>query len=110
MLFRSAGINLGKNFLEGTNSKFFSSVYIGSGYINIGEPRLSVDLNTNIIEQNVQRKPGVFGKAGLRLGFMTASKFLQTIYIDGSYWTTNLTIQKSKAQAVSLYIGTRIGF
>ena len=53
---------------------------------------------------------GVFAKGGLRLGFKTSSKFLQTVYIDGSYWTANLTIQESRVQAVSLYIGTRIGF
>ena len=89
---------------------FFSSLYAGTGYVNIGEPRLTVNTTTNIIEQNVKRNAGIFAKAGLRMGYKTGSAFLQTIYIDGSYWVTNLTIQQSKAQAISLYIGTRIGF
>lgn len=105
-----AGINFGKNFPLNKMNNFFSSLYAGAGYINIGEPRLNVNLNTHIVEQSVKRMPGVFAKAGLRLGYQTTSSFLQTIYIDGAYWTTNVTIQQSKAQAISLYIGTRIGF
>jgi len=105
-----AGFNFGKNFSPGVAAKFFSSVYAGAGYVNIGEPRLTVNANTDIIEQKVKRMPGVFAKGGLRLGYKTSSAFLQTIYVDGSYWTTNLTVQQSKAQAFSLYIGTRIGF
>ncbi|WP_462254463.1 hypothetical protein [Ferruginibacter sp.] len=105
-----AGFNFGKNFSFSKISRLFSSVYTGAGYVNIGEPRLNVNLNNNIVEQSVKRMPGVFVKSGLRLGYKTSSSFLQTIYIDGSYWTTNITVQQSKAQAVSLYIGTRIGF
>jgi hypothetical protein len=108
--FFLAGFNFGKNILFGKTGKLFSSVYIGTGYINIGEPRLTVNLTTNVIEQQVNRTKGVFGKTGIRLGYKTASKFLQTIYADGSYWFTNLTVQQSKAQAFSVYIGTRIGF
>ena len=105
-----AGFNFGRNFFLGKVSKFFSSLYAGAGYVNIGEPRLTINTAANIIEQNVKRTPGIFGKGGLRIGYKTSAAFLQTIYIDGSYWITNLTIQQNKAQAISLYIGTRIGF
>jgi hypothetical protein len=105
-----AGINCGKNFSSSNLKRFFSSVYAGAGYINIGEPRLSIDINNHVVEQTVKRMQGMFAKAGSRLGYKTTSSFLQTVYIDGSYWTTNITIQQSKAAAISLYIGTRIGF
>lgn len=105
-----AGINFGKNFSQGIKAKFFTSIYAGTGYVNIGEPRLTVKSNAGIIEQQVKRMAGIFIKGGSRLGYKTNSAFLQTIYIDLSYWTTNLIIQESKARAFSLYIGTRIGF
>lgn len=105
-----AGLNIGNNFYFGKDAPFFSSLYIGTGYVNIGEPRLIVKNTSDVIEQKVQRMQGIFAKAGLRLGFKTRTKLLQTIYFDGSYWTTNLKIQQSRAAAFSLYIGTRFGF
>ncbi len=105
-----AGINIGNNFSFRKKSPFFSSLYAGTGYVNIGEPRLIVKTTSNIIEQEVRRMSGVFAKGGLRLGFKTTSKLLQTIYLDGSYWITNLKIQQARAEAFSLYIGTRFGF
>jgi hypothetical protein len=104
------GLNVGKNFSTHPGSKLFSSIYAGGGYINIGEPRLSVNINTHTVLQLVKRMPGIFAKSGLRIGYKTSSAFLQTIYIDGSYWISNLSIQQSTAQALSIYIGTRFGF
>jgi hypothetical protein len=105
-----AGINFGRSFYFGRHRKVFSSLYAGAGYINVGEPRLTVNTVDKIVEQDVTRMKGLFEKGGVRIGYKTNSKFLQTIYIDGSYWTTNLMVQQSRARAVSLYIGTRIGF
>jgi hypothetical protein len=105
-----AGLNVGKNFSVHPGAKLFSSVYAGSGYVNIGEPRLSVNTSSYIIEQQVKRMPGIFAKVGFRGGYKTHSAFLQTIYIDGSFWTSNLSIQQTRAQALSLYAGTRFAF
>jgi hypothetical protein len=99
-------VNGGKNFHFGHN-KWFASVYTGGGYLNIGEPRL-IDHTENTIRQEVSRKGGVFGKAGTRIGYKTKIKFLQTIYFDGSYWASPLTVQGSKLNGVSLFIGARM--
>jgi hypothetical protein len=99
-------VNGGKNFHFGHN-KWFASVYTGGGYLNIGEPRL-IDHTENTIRQEVSRKGSVFGKAGTRIGYKTKIKFLQTIYFDGSYWASPLTVQGSKLNGVSLFIGARM--
>ena len=95
----------GKNFHFG-HDKWVASLYTGGGYLNIGEPRL-VDQAENTIRQEIVRKGSVFGKAGTRLGYKTKIKFLQTIYIDGSYWTSPLSVQGSKLSGVSLFLGAR---
>jgi len=99
-------VNGGKNFHFGHN-KWIASLYTGGGYLNIGEPRL-VDDAENTIRQEISRKGRVFGKAGTRIGYRTKIKFLQTIYFDGSYWTSPLTVQGSKLNGVSLFIGARM--
>jgi hypothetical protein len=99
-------VNGGKNFHFGHN-KWFASVYTGGGYLNIGEPRL-IDDTENTIRQEVSRKGGVFGKAGTRIGYKTKIKFLQTIYFDGSYWKSPLTVQGSKLSGISVFIGARM--
>jgi hypothetical protein len=53
---------------------------------------------------------GLFTRGGLRLGYKTKSKVLQTLYVDVSYWTANVTVQDSKPQALSILVGTRFGF
>ena len=53
---------------------------------------------------------GLYGKGGLRIAYNTGSKLLQTVYIDASYWAADVHVQQSKAQAVSILVGTRIGF
>lgn len=101
-----AAINAGKNFHFGHN-KWFASVYTGGGYLNIGEPRL-IDQAENTIKQEISRKGSFFGKAGTRFGYKTKIKFLQTIYVDGSYWRSPLTVQGSKLSGVSLFLGARM--
>jgi hypothetical protein len=105
-----AGFNLGKNISLSPSKKLFASPYLGIGYANIGEPRLTVDSNQGIISQNVTRMQGLYAKGGFRVLYQTKSKILQTIFIDPSYWTSNVDVQQSIAQAFSLLVGTRIGF
>ena len=104
------GFNVGRNVNINNSGTIFFSPYIGLGYANIGEPRLTVNNTTNIITQEVTRMNGLFTRGGLRLGYKTKSKVLQTIYLDASYWTTNIDVQNSKPQALSILVGTRFGF
>ena len=104
-----AGFNLLRNIPIVAHGRLFASPYIGVGFANIGEPRLSVDNNDNVIKQSVVRMLGIYGKGGLHIAYNTGSKLLQTVYIDVSYWTANIHVQQSKAQAVSILVGTRIG-
>jgi len=97
----------GKNFYFGHNS-WFTSLYAGGGYLNIGEPRL-VQHSANIIEQQVNRKSSVFGKAGTRIAYKTKIKFLQTIYFDGSWWKSPAVVQDHKLNGISLFLGIRMG-
>lgn len=101
------GGNFGKDYPFGS-SPWFASTYVGSGYINIGEPRLQVHEPTGIITQDVIRKGGVLGKAGGRIGYRTHSKLLQTLYIDGSYWTSSLKVNGSAVRSISVFIGLRM--
>ena len=101
-----AAVNGGKNFHFGHN-KWIASLYTGAGYLNIGEPRLSV-ITENTIRQEISRKGSVFGKLGTRVGYRTKIKLLQTIYFDGSYWKSPLTVQGLKLSGVSLFLGARM--
>jgi hypothetical protein len=105
-----AGINFGRNFYFSKSKKVFFSGYLGLGYANIGEPRLSVDNRTTIITQNVTRMKGLFIRRGSRIAFKTNLKMVQTLYLDASYWTANtINIQNSKPKALSLLVGFRSG-
>lgn len=99
-------LNGGKNF-PFRNSKWFASAYTGGGYLNVGEPRL-VDVAENKIRQEVSRKGGVFGKLGTRIAYRSPVRFLQTIYFDGAWWASPLTVQGSKFSGISLSIGARM--
>lgn len=101
-----AALNGGRNFNFGDN-KWFSSLYTGGGYLNIGEPRLILH-SENTIRQQVSRKGGVFGKVGVRVGYKTKIKLLQTIYFDGSYWKSSVRLQNAHLNVISLFIGTRM--
>lgn len=105
-----AGFNIGRNISITKSGSLFVSPYLGIGYANIGEPRLTVNNNTGIIEQNVSRMAGVFNRQGIRIAYKTKSKVLQTLYLDVSYWSANLKVQESRPKALSLLAGTRFGF
>jgi hypothetical protein len=101
-----ASISGGKNFHFGHNN-WFASLYTGGGYLNIGEPRL-VNLTESIIKQEISRKGNIFGKVGTRFGYKTKIKFLQTIYFDGAYWRSPLSVQGAKLSGISLFFGIRM--
>jgi hypothetical protein len=82
----------------------------GIGYINIGEPRLFVDNSSQIIRQQVIRMQGLFAKFGTRFSYKTHLKAIQNLFFDVSYCNTDLVIQESKPQALTLVFGTKIGF
>jgi hypothetical protein len=99
-------LNGGKNLYFG-NNKWLASFYTGGGYLNIGEPRL-INQSENTIRQEISRKGGVFGKLGTRLGYKTKIKFLQTVYFDGAWWKSPLTVQGYGLSGVSLFLGARM--
>jgi hypothetical protein len=101
------GVNFGKDFHFG-ETKWFASPYVGAGYLNIGEPRLQVHEPTGIVTQEVVRQAGAFGKAGGRIGYSTRSKLLQTIYLDGSYWSSSLKTSGQTFRSISVFIGLRM--
>ncbi len=102
------GLNGGKNF-SFKNPKWFTSIYGGGGYLNIGEPRVTVNPATNIAKQDVARKSNVFGRAGARIAYKTKSNFFQTLYFDASYWASPAKVQGGNINGFSFYIGTRFG-
>jgi len=102
------GLNLGKNFAF-TNKKWFSSIYSGAGYLNVGEPRITINNNLNLAKQDNLRKNSVFGRMGARLAHITKSSFFQTVYIDASYWASPVKVQEGRVNGLSLYLGTRFG-
>lgn len=99
-------LNGGKNFPFG-GGKWFASAYTGGGYLNVGEPRL-IEIAENKIRQEVSRKGGVFGKVGTRLAYRSKIKFLQTIYFDGAFWASPLSVQGATFSGISLSIGARM--
>ena len=66
--------------------------------------------NTGIIEQEVTRMTGIYTKQGVRAGYRTSSKILQTLYIDLAYLSANIHVQDSRPRAFSFLTGTRFGF
>src|SRR5688572_12279330 len=105
--FLMIGINWGRDFRFG-KSPWFSSLYGGSGYLNIGEPRIIVDEVNNIVKQKAIRKGGVLGKGGGRIGVNTKSGLFQTLYVDGSWFTSTLKTQGEIFRSVSVFIGMRM--
>jgi hypothetical protein len=104
------GFNMGNNIALIPSKQVLVAPYIGAGYINVGEPRLTIDNQNGIITQNVRRMQGIYTKAGLRLLVDTHSKFLQIIYLDFSGWKSPIKVQESNPQAWSLLGGTKIPF
>lgn len=102
------GLNGGKN-IPFRNKKWFTSIYGGAGYLNIGEPRVTIDNTANIATQDVTRKSSVFGRGGARLAYKTKSNFFQTLYLDASYWASPAKVQGGNINGFSFYVGTRFG-
>lgn len=104
-----SGLNLGRNIFINKNKKLFFSPYVSFGYANIGEPRLALE-SMNVFKQVVVRNSGIYTKQGIRLGFQTSSKILQTLYVDAAYFSSNIRVQNAKPKAFSFLAGTRVGF
>lgn len=102
------GLHGGKDFYF-HNKKWFTSLYGGGGYLNIGEPRITLDNNLNLAKQDNVRKNNVFARMGTRLAYITKSSFFQTVYIDASYWISPVKVQGGTVNGLSFYLGTRFG-
>lgn len=102
------GINGGKNLFF-SNPLWFISFYGGSGYLNIGEPRITTNPVTLVARQEVTRARNIFFRGGSRLAYKTRSAFFQTLYFDASYWNSPAVIQGGRVTGISFYIGTRFG-
>lgn len=102
------GVNAGKNFYFG-DSHWFTSLYGGTGFLNIGEPRISLDAVTGVARQSTARKSSLFGRAGGRWGYTTRSAFFQTVYLDASWWASPVRIQDNRLNSLSVFIGIRMG-
>jgi hypothetical protein len=103
-----AGINLGGNIYLNKKAAIYLSPYLGVGYANIGEPRLKLDITNKIIEQTVIRMQGLFTRQGIRFSIKTKLKALQTLYIDGSYWSSKINVQNSNPKALAVIVGTKM--
>jgi hypothetical protein len=102
------GINAGKNFYFG-DQRWFTSLYGGAGFLNIGEPRISVDEVTDVARQYTVRKSSIYGRAGARGGYTTRSAFFQTLYVDVSWWTSPVRVQDNRLHSLSVFVGIRMG-
>ncbi|MBL7737920.1 MAG: hypothetical protein JNK14_01790 [Chitinophagaceae bacterium] len=100
------GLNGGRDF-SFANS-WFISAYTGGGFVSVGEPRISVDEDNRVVTQTIAARTGFFGKGGTRVGYKTRSKIFQTLYIDGSYWTSTVKTQGNTLRGLSLFAGMRM--
>lgn len=100
------GLNIGYNFNK-PQTRWSALTYLGSGYLNIAEPRVTL-ANSNTIVQSVVIQSNIFGRSGIRIGYKTGSSFFQTIYLDTSYWTSSVLAQGGKVNGTSILFGTRI--
>jgi hypothetical protein len=100
------GINLGYNFNKPTD-KWLASIYLGSGFLNISEPRITLNNASTIVESTLSQA-NIFGRTGARFGYKTKSAFFQTLYLDLGYWTSPATVQGGNVQGISILIGTRV--
>jgi hypothetical protein len=98
------GLNGGKNFRLSDNS--FLSAYIGGGYLNVGEPRVTIQ--NSVITQNIIRQGNIFGRGGTRYAFKSPIKFLQTLYIDANWWTAPIKVQGMQLNGFSFFITSRM--
>jgi hypothetical protein len=103
--FIMLGANAGKNFT--LTKRWFLSGYIGGGYVNIGEPRATLNAG-NIVKQNLVRSGNIFGRAGSRLTFNTKSNLLHILFADINWWTSPIKVQNASVSGFSFFIGTRM--
>lgn len=89
-------------------SPWFYSLYAGAGYLNLGKPHVLIDDANNIVTQITVRRSGILGKAGNRIGVNTKSGFLQTVYLDASWWTTSVHVEGERFNSVSVFLGIRM--
>jgi hypothetical protein len=90
------------------HSPWFYSIYAGTGYLNIGKPRVVVDDASGIATQLMVRSSGILGKAGNRIGVNTNSTIFHTLYIDASWWTTSVKTEGERFSSVSVFAGIRM--
>ena len=101
------GVNWGRDF-KFDKSPWFTSAYVGSGYLNLGKPRVNLDETNNIVTQSVVRKSGIIGRGGGRVGIKTNSALLQTLYLDGSYLTSSLEADGNVFKSISIFVGMKM--
>jgi hypothetical protein len=100
------GANLGYTFNK-PSDKWLASVYLGSGFLNIGEPRVTLAPN-NTITQSTISHPTIFGRGSARLGYKTNSAFFQTLYTEVIYWASPAIVQTGNVNGLTIYVGTRV--
>jgi hypothetical protein len=98
------GLNGGKNFRLTDNA--FLSAYVGGGYLNFGEPRVTIQ--NSVVTQNNIRQGNIFGRGGTRYAFKSPIKFLQTLYIDANWWTAPIKVQGMQLNGFSFFITSRM--
>jgi hypothetical protein len=98
------GLNGGKHF--DLTKAFSASGYLGGGFITISEPRIT--LTDSIAMQEDVRSSSAFGRIGTKLSLQTGIRFLPIIYVDASWWTTPLTIQRYPLQGFSFIVGAKM--
>ena len=89
------------------NTALAVSFYAGPGYQRFGEPRIFPDNSTLTATQNILRKSSLLVKTGSRISYQTRSAFLQTIYLEATYFSSPITIQQYRLQGFSYCIGTK---
>jgi hypothetical protein len=87
--------------------KWLIGSYIGTGFLNIGQPRLTVDVANTVVRQEVIRNGNIYGKAGARFSFQTKSPFFQTLYVDGSYFISPQLVQTERLNGFTFFIGSK---
>lgn len=108
--FIQVGLYVGRNINFGMKKRFTISPYAGIGGLSLSEPRLSLNEESKSISQTVIRNISFFYAGGTRILFNTRTKLLQTLFIDTKYWRSPLVVQDENPEAISLMIGTKIGF
>lgn len=96
----------GKDFSLVKN-KWLIGTYLGTGFLNIGQPRLTVDVANAAVRQEVIRDANIYGKAGARLSLRTKSPFFETLYLDGSYFLSPQIIQNERLNGFTFFIGSK---